>query len=76
MSAGRKQDAVWLLFEKLPAPSATGCKAKCKDCGKVMQGIVARMKQHRGTCTRPIDISTSEDTPEAPPYSNTRRGDS
>ena len=28
---GRKQDCIWLYFEKEVQPGKTGCKAYCKD---------------------------------------------
>jgi len=34
--AGRKQDSVWLYYVKLANPGKTGCRAKCKQCGKDM----------------------------------------
>ena len=49
--AGRKQDSVWLYYAKLANPGKTGCRAKCKQCGKVMQGLVTRMKQHQSICS-------------------------
>ena len=44
--SGRKQDSIWLYFDR--ANSST--KATCKTCGKLMHGIVARMKQHKLHC--------------------------
>ena len=47
---GRKQDCIWLYFEKEVQSGKTGCKAKCRECGRVMQGLVARMKAHHSEC--------------------------
>lgn len=52
--AGRKQDAIWLKFERITTAGKAGCKAKCLKCGKIMQGLVARMKQHPDSCVMQI----------------------
>ncbi|XP_065411834.1 cyclic AMP-dependent transcription factor ATF-6 alpha isoform X13 [Chrysemys picta bellii] len=51
----------------LPAINISGMCAKCKQCNKEMQGLVARMKQHhekcsvsRGSCTEDDERNTSE----------------
>jgi len=49
--AGRKQDSVSLYYEKLATPGKGGCSAKWKQCGKDMQGLVSRMKQHQSICS-------------------------
>ena len=51
-AAGRKRDAIWSCFDELPAggKKGLGCRAKCKDCGFELQGLVARMKGHRAKC--------------------------
>lgn len=58
--AGRKQDAVWLNFDRVrPTSGKSGFRAKCKDCGKEMQGLVARLKQHHGAChAKIIELDT------------------
>lgn len=58
--AGRKQDAVWLYFDKTVTPGKPGCRAACKKCGKHMQGLVKRMKQHQNDCS--VDANVPEDT--------------
>ena len=79
--AGRKQDAVWLNFDRVrPTSGKSGFRAKCKDCGKEMQGLVARLKQHRGACLTKIieldasnssnmDLPTNSTLPPSPPES-------
>ena len=42
--SGRKQDCVWLCFDKIEAAGKIRCWVKCKKCGKEMQGLVARIK--------------------------------
>ena len=44
--SGRKQDCVWLYFDKIKVVAKAGCRATCKKCGKEMQRPTARMKQH------------------------------
>lgn len=66
---GRKQDHIWMYFDKDVEIGKSGCKAKCKECGKSMQGIVARMKQHHSECktdtqdTPAITVSTPRKRP-------------
>lgn len=51
MSAGRKRDPVWICFKELSAnPGKTGCRARCKDCGVELQGLVVRLKDHKLKC--------------------------
>lgn len=50
-NAGRKQDPIWGCYIKLPnVTGKTGSRAKCKDCGAEMQGLVVRMKDHMHKC--------------------------
>ena len=59
--SGRRYDIVWLYFDKLKLPGKTGCRAKCKKCGKEKQGLVARMKQHLVTIqTHPYNLEERE----------------
>ncbi|KAM7152724.1 uncharacterized protein RBU57_012746 [Macrochelys suwanniensis] len=52
MAAGRKRDPVWDYFNEVPLPvGKTGMHAKCKQCNKEMQRLVARMKQHHAKCS-------------------------
>ena len=39
-SGGRRQDVIWLKFERTITPGKSGSKATCKSCRKQMQGIV------------------------------------
>ena len=57
--SGRKQDCVWLYFDKIKVVGKAGCRATCKKCGKEMQGLVARMKQHYDSCTDAHTVDTS-----------------
>lgn len=51
-NAGRKRDPIWSCYIELPhVTGKTGSRAKCKDCGTEMQGLVVRMKDHRQKCT-------------------------
>lgn len=62
---GRKQDSVWIYFEKSVSVGKTGCRAKCKTCGKEMQGLVARLKQHYQECSHgstPVEDSCINST--------------
>lgn len=66
MPGGRHKDPVWSLFER--TQQGTGWKAKCKQCGLVMQGIPSRMKTHSTACLQKhsediivISESTSKD---------------
>ena len=52
MSAGRKRDPIWTCFNELSvAEGKKGSRAKCKDCGAELQGLVARMKEHNRKCS-------------------------
>lgn len=42
--SGRKLDPVWVHFDK--KQEKKGIRAICKHCGKEMQPLVARLKQH------------------------------
>lgn len=49
--SGRKQDAIWHHFKKIPSNTMTGCRAKCNNCGHELQGLVKRMKIHYNKCS-------------------------
>ena len=53
--SGRKSDHVWIYFDTKKEVGKAGCRATCKKCGKEMQGLVARLKQHYHECTIFID---------------------
>ena len=66
--AGRKQDVVWLKFKRITTAGKAGCKAECLRCHKVMQGLVARLKQHVDSCNQTLaendfDIMDLSDEP-------------
>ena len=48
--SGRKQDIIWLNFDRVVVPGKKGYRAKCKKCAKEMQGLVVRLKQHSAAC--------------------------
>lgn len=51
-AAGRKRDNIWSCYIELPCLTGkAGGRARCRDCGSEMQGLVARMKKHRQKCT-------------------------
>lgn len=51
VSGWQKRDAIWSCYSELSCVTGkTGRRAKCKDCGSEMQGLVARMKKHRQKC--------------------------
>lgn len=62
--SGRRHDAIWLHFQKLPSRTATGCRAKCNICGHEMQGLVKRMKVHYDKCSSKDDQSGASTTSE------------
>lgn len=49
--SGRKRDPIWCYFIEEKTTSGKGFKAKCKVCGTLMMGLVARMKKHKEICT-------------------------
>ncbi|KAI6649837.1 Transposase [Oopsacas minuta] len=49
--AGRKQDDIWVHFERYTTEGVAGWKARCKLCKKEMQGVVNRLKQHYSSCS-------------------------
>ncbi|XP_065442136.1 protein MAL2 isoform X1 [Chrysemys picta bellii] len=52
MAAGCKRDPVWEYFNEVPLPvGETDMPAKCKQCNKEMQDLVAQMKQHHEKCS-------------------------
>ena len=61
--SGRKSDPIWKYFEKLPTKRGVGHRAKCKQCTKELQGLVARMKQHHNLCSlgSPDSETTTDD---------------
>lgn len=46
--SGRKQDPVWLLFDRIA--KGKGFRANCKNCKQEIQGLVSRMKKHVENC--------------------------
>ena len=49
--AGRKQDPIWIHFDRFETPGISGWKAKCTLGQKEMQGVVNRLKQHYAICS-------------------------
>ncbi|KAI6648626.1 DTW domain-containing protein 2 [Oopsacas minuta] len=49
--AGRKQDDIWVHFERYTTEGVAGWKARCKLCKKEMQGVVNHLKQHYSSCS-------------------------
>ena len=70
--AGRKQDAVWLNYDRVrPTSGKAGFRARCKDCGKEMQGLVVRLKQHRGACpSKVIEVEPPTSSNMDPPINS------
>lgn len=69
--AGRKRDPIWNFYNEIPhAPGKTGSRARCKDCGTEMQGLVARMKDHRQKCEGPV-VDSGDQTVERQPMDET-----
>ena len=66
--SGRRHDNIWLYFHKTKLPGKTGCRAKCKGCGKEIQGLVARMRQHYTDGTATINLTTDFVTIQTHPY--------
>lgn len=61
MSAtGRRSDAVWSSFTEVKIEGRKGKRAKCKLCGKEMEGQVARMKKHYQTCNNNIEDESGD----------------
>ncbi|EMP30800.1 hypothetical protein UY3_12071 [Chelonia mydas] len=68
MAARHKRDPVWEYFNEVPLlVGQTGMCAKCKQCNKEMQGLVARRKQHHerrsvlgGSCVEDDERNMSE----------------
>ena len=68
--AGRKQDPIWIHFDRFEIPGLSGWKAKCTLCQKEMQGVVNRLKQHYAVCSsnsQDLSIETMELSQENPP---------
>jgi len=55
----RNEDSVWLYFDQIKVVGKAGCRTTCKKCGKEMQGLVARMRQHYDSCTDAHTVDTS-----------------
>lgn len=52
--AGRQKDSVWAEFEEVATHSQNqGIRAKCKVCGKELQGLVQRLRDHKKKCKEP-----------------------
>jgi len=49
----------------------SGCRAKCKMCGKELQGIVAQMKHHFSQC-QSAQKETEDGTPEVPKVNDSK----
>jgi len=59
--AGRSKDGIWQEFDELPSTSGkSGCRAKCKACGKELQGLVQRMKSHIQQCNMPSEVDEED----------------
>lgn len=58
MSSGRKKDPIWQHFIEIKEIGKAGQKCECKYCGKIMQGIVERMKTHNKQCAKPESSSS------------------
>ena len=43
-ATGQKSDFIWKYYEKNVVPNRKGCRATCKNCGKTMEGQIARLK--------------------------------
>ena len=71
-SAGRKRDPIWNCYTALPhVPGKLGCRAKCKDCGVELQGLVALMRNHKQTCTVILDDGDQVDPNKVSELSDT-----
>lgn len=57
---GRRKDLVWLYFNEVKNDKRKGCRARCKNCNKEMEGQVARMKKHIETCNNSHHHSDSD----------------
>ncbi|XP_018012992.1 uncharacterized protein LOC108670053 [Hyalella azteca] len=51
--AGRQKDAIWKYFDEIPSGQSKGIRARCKDCGKELQGLVQRLRNHKLICKLP-----------------------
>jgi hypothetical protein len=52
-NSGRKQDPIWIHYEKVKTPDKAGVRAVCKVCRHELQGIPERLKKHAANCTGP-----------------------
>lgn len=59
----RKRDPVWSDFDCIKTKN-TGFWARCKKCGKEMQGILDRLKKHTKICQPGV---CSQDTTSSVP---------
>ncbi|XP_045105389.1 uncharacterized protein LOC123500868 [Portunus trituberculatus] len=65
--AGRQKDSIWAEFEEVATHSQNkGIRAKCKVCGKELQGLVQRLRDHKKKCKEPqrdsdLEAETIED---------------
>ena len=63
--SGRKSDFIWQYFETKSVAGKAGCRVTFKKCGKEMQGLVVRLKQHYHVCAAIIypnnDVSADLD---------------
>ena len=48
--AGRQKDAIWKLFDEIPSGQSKVIRARCKECGKELQGLVQRLCYHKLIC--------------------------
>ena len=67
MSAGSKRDPIWFYFNEKIEVGKKGSRAVCKKCGKEIEGLVARLKNHFSICE-----STNEDVDD-PQQSSERK---
>ncbi|XP_050688545.1 uncharacterized protein LOC126981494 isoform X2 [Eriocheir sinensis] len=65
--AGRQKDSIWAEFEEVATHSQNKeIHAKCKVCGKELQGLVQRLRDHKKKCKEPqrdsdLEAETIED---------------
>ena len=62
--SGRKQDPVWLKFERIVTAGKSDSRAKCKQCEKEIQGLVARMNAYINQC-QPADEMIEVEHPDS-----------
>ena len=59
MVGGRKQDTIWMQYDRVNIPGKSSYRAICRSCKKEMQGLVARMKDHYSQCHNEINKEDS-----------------